>query len=773
MASKADAAGNSTSYTYGPSASGAGTGLVTVITAPDSTTTTSFGYDLLNRRTLVSGTGTYPVGYEYTAYGELWKMKTWRSGTPPTGGDETTWGYQASTGLLVSKTDAAAKTVGYTYDNAGRPLTRSWHRGVSSTYSYNSFGQIDGVTYSDGGITPAGTFTYDRLGRPFSTTQGGNSWAYTYDASTLRPDTETVTYDTDSNGSGDFARVIDRSFDSLLRPTGWQLKNSGTSEYDFTRSYESAASRPYSFAGGGSFFSGSGPSFSYSYMSADPVLVQGITSGATVSTYHAWEANRDVLDYKQNTFGASIISKFDYAVNNMGRRSGLAETGSAYASSPSVEWGYNSRGEVTLHDHTTAAYDSVYEFDPIGNRKKSASGTSLPGSDNHTVNQLNQYTSIGGVGPGYDDDGNLTSDAGGNTHGSARTYQWDAENKLRQVSSGAVASYRYDPYGRRISKTAGGATTWFIYDGWNLIAEYQSAALQRTHLWGLDLSGTAQGAGGVGGLLCTSIGGTKYYPLYDGNGNICQYLDSSGGIAAHYEYGPFGHLLNTPGTGTNPALFNFRFSTKFNDSETDFYYYGYRYYSSWMARWLNRDPIGEKGGRNLYGMVENNSVNDWDKLGLTIGGSMDAGAGGPETPEDLNPIPDYSKDQTTYNCAGLACETYENMSEEKAREHLKREGRELKKGEDCRADCEIKCCISQVESEFIEYERQRKNPKTRPNTPQFHVSCGNGIHAQKFGIHPIVYLQQLKGGEIFPANSKNVDLRITKVTVKECFCKNR
>ena len=124
-------------------------------------------------------------------------------------------------------------------------------------------------------------------------------------------------------------------------------------------------------------------------------------------------------------------------------------------------------------------------------------------------------------------------------------------------------------------------------------------------------------------------------------------------------------------------------------------------YSSWMARWLNRDPIGEKGGRNLYGMVENNSVNDWDKLGLTIGGSMDAGAGGPETQEDLNPIPDYSKDQTTYNCAGLACETYENMSEEKAREHLKREGRELKKGEDCRADCEIKCCISQVESEFI------------------------------------------------------------------------
>jgi RHS repeat-associated protein len=613
VASKADAAGNSTSYTYGPSESGAGTGLVTVITAPDSTTTTSFGYDLLNRRTLVSGTGTYPVGYEYTAYGELWKMKTWRSGVPPTGGDETTWGYQASTGLLVSKTDAAAKTVGYTYDNAGRPLTRSWHRGVSSTYSYNSFGQIDGVTYSDGGVTPSSTFTYDRLGRPATTTQvGGHSWAYTYDASTLRPDTETITYNT---GASTLTRVIDRSFDSLLRPTGWQLKNGGTSEYDFTSTYESAASRPYSFTGGGSFFSGSGPSFSYAYMSADPGLVQGITSGATVSTYNAWETNRDVLDYKQNSFGASLISQYDYSVNNMGRRTGLAESGSAYSGSPSVAWGYNSRGEVTLHDHTTAAYDSVYEFDTIGNRTKAAGGTSLPGTDNHMVNSRNQCTNIVGVNPGYDDDGNLTSDAGGNTHGSARTYQWDAENQLRQVSSGAVAAYRYDPYGRRISKTAGGVTTWFIYEGWNLVAEYQSGTLTRTHLWGLDLSGTTQGAGGVGGLLCTSIGGTKYYPLYDGNGNICQYLDSSGGLAAHYEYGPFGHLLNTPGTGSSPTLFNFRFSTKFNDYETDFYYYGYRYYSPWRARWLNRDPLEEAGGEGLYCFLGNSSINFFDSLG--------------------------------------------------------------------------------------------------------------------------------------------------------------
>ncbi len=132
--------------------------------------------------------------------------------------------------------------------------------------------------------------------------------------------------------------------------------------------------------------------------------------------------------------------------------------------------------------------------------------------------------------------------------------------------------YGYDPMGRRIQKTAGGVTTWYIDDGWNLIAEYQSGTLQRTHVWGTDLSGTAQGAGGVGGLLCSSISGAKYYPFYDGNGNNCQYLNASGGMIATFEYGPFGALNASSGS---PALFNFRFSTKFLDPETDNYYYGY------------------------------------------------------------------------------------------------------------------------------------------------------------------------------------------------------
>ena len=45
------------------------------------------------------------------------------------------------------------------------------------------------------------------------------------------------------------------------------------------------------------------------------------------------------------------------------------------------------------------------------------------------------------------------------------------------------------------------------------------------------------------------------------------------------------------------------------------YYYGYRFYVPALGRWLSRDPIGEKGGLNLYGWCMNNGINGIDLLG--------------------------------------------------------------------------------------------------------------------------------------------------------------
>ena len=92
----------------------------------------------------------------------------------------------------------------------------------------------------------------------------------------------------------------------------------------------------------------------------------------------------------------------------------------------------------------------------------------------------------------------------------------------------------------------------------------------------------------------------------------CRYDTTS--VNTEFEYGPFGELIRATGEKKND--FNFRFSTKYEDTETGLLYYGYRYYNAETGRWSSRDPIGEEEGLNLYMMIENDAINTWDMLGL-------------------------------------------------------------------------------------------------------------------------------------------------------------
>jgi len=164
--------------------------------------------------------------------------------------------------------------------------------------------------------------------------------------------------------------------------------------------------------------------------------------------------------------------------------------------------------------------------------------------------------------------------------------------------------------------------TLFVYDGFNCIADYSiqnsTFTIQHSYLWGTDLSGSLQGAGGVGGLFSVSSGGASNFPTYDGNGNVSEYLSSSGSgsVSAHFEYDPFGNAVVNSDAAAK--LFPYRFSTKPLDFETGLYYYTYRYYDPATGRWPSRDPIGERGGKNLYGFVENDPTCLLDYLGEIV-----------------------------------------------------------------------------------------------------------------------------------------------------------
>jgi len=216
--------------------------------------------------------------------------------------------------------------------------------------------------------------------------------------------------------------------------------------------------------------------------------------------------------------------------------------------------------------------------------------------------------------------------------------------------------FEYDYMGRRVRKVTYpwdvGTEDWmeapdsdirFVYDGWNLVQEIDGLVevesgvtdVAREYTWGLDLSGQSgnpspagiHGAGGIGGLLGTHWTGNTtstsddkaYIYFYDANGNVGQMIDVVSGssgygtAAAKYEYYPFGGLLAIDGVAAeaNP----FRFSTKYRDNETRCYYYGRRYLRSKHAKWLNRDPLAEHGGVNLYAFVLNNAPNLIDLFG--------------------------------------------------------------------------------------------------------------------------------------------------------------
>lgn len=111
------------------------------------------------------------------------------------------------------------------------------------------------------------------------------------------------------------------------------------------------------------------------------------------------------------------------------------------------------------------------------------------------------------------------------------------------------------------------------------------------------------------------MGDDFYFPVYDNNGNIVQYLEESGGVVASYLYDDFGDVTFV--LENSSCTFSHRFSTKHFDVYSDLYYFGYRFYNPVLKCWVHADPIGEAGGINLYGFIENNSPCNIDYLGET------------------------------------------------------------------------------------------------------------------------------------------------------------
>lgn len=308
-----------------------------------------------------------------------------------------------------------------------------------------------------------------------------------------------------------------------------------------------------------------------------------------------------VLSVEHGVLGGSTAT-IPYEYDALGR----------VASRGDVQFGRDARGQITSEGE--GAQVAQYLYDYAGNRN-----TAVPaggGADDtvvYSANSLNQYTDIGGEIVSYGADGALESFG-------EMELSYDAEGRLSEVATnGATAlSISYDPLGRIARCEYFDRTHTFVHDGKLLVLEridrLEGATDEIRYFWGKDVSGSLDGAAGIGGLVCVIANGEAFVPEFDAQGNVVNYRDSSGSVAAHFSYDAFGNVLLEEGTQAD--MFRFRFSTRYHEPLSGLYLYMYRAYSPVIGRFISRDPLGENGGANLYAFCGNNPVDVYDALGL-------------------------------------------------------------------------------------------------------------------------------------------------------------
>jgi RHS repeat-associated protein len=557
---------------------------------------TTYQYDALSRNTAYTNAKTATFSFTYNAVGQRTRR------TEP---DTTYQTYQYDlAGNLTQHRKADGSIATITYTNLNRPDYKSWSGSTEYTnWSYDSLGRLDGIENQDSltSYTYA-TTTTDRIESESSNVKGLTGYAQT---STAR------SYDT-------FNRLYQLTAYAAATPIDQIVYNyyaAGNPREGLLQSINN---------------DGPPPLATYSYDTSG--LVQTIALENNITTTWTRDAAYQTTSYLANNTSNSTVSGVTHGYDDASRRK-YAQ----YEDNLGQAYSYDDAGQVTnakvniANPATTSATTSPthsYDYDAVGNRNSSlAFGTTT----NYTANNVNAYTAITGfAAPIHDANGNMTS---GPLAAGAATLTFDKENRLRSaVCNGVTTYYTYDALSRLLSvdqPNSSGAPTKEIYtwSSWTMLARaiYTSGSLTETfrYTWGLDLSGSLEGAGGVGGLLAierNGAGSTTWdirYAHNDANGNVSALTDSTGNVSARYRYDAFGNTLSATDVDSSGWVNHniHRFSSKPSFGTTGLLFYGYRWYTPRDARWINRDPIEEEGGMNLYGFVGNDGVGKWDYLG--------------------------------------------------------------------------------------------------------------------------------------------------------------
>lgn len=485
------------------------------------------------------------------------------------------------------------------YDPSGHLYTFTNRGSNIQTFSYDALNRPTGFSWSDRGVTPTVAFGYDVAGRMISITNANAAiWREYFNDNLLKSESETAA------GGSPNPVVYDYNADGLrgniIYPSGKSYSYGYTGRNDLWYVKDNSASYQVSYLYG----ENGNVNLTKRYVGSSSIMTDlSQRDGMNRVTHleHRLIGTTRTLDYQYNAMGG---------ITSLQRDGGTADT-----------YYYDLAQQLISTVLGNATTDLT--FDANGNRTYGWCATAPPPCDpnegcypvdnsfggSYGVNNLNQYTlapptAFGGSNPAvaYDQKGNLS------TFG-ARTYVFDAQNRLIKVKEGTatVAQYSYDGLNRQITRTLNGATTYHVWDGWNLIEERGPGnALQNAYLYGT-------------GEIVENVTTQKFY-FQEASGSTSHLSDAAGNLLEKYTYSGFGqpNFYNAAGGGINGSNYGVRhlFQGELWTQQTGLNDHRNRQALPALGTFLQPDPIGFDGdATNLYRYCGNNSLNGNDPMG--------------------------------------------------------------------------------------------------------------------------------------------------------------
>ena len=537
--------------------------LATVTDPLGNTETTT--YDANHRKhtvtTEISATQNRQRTFTYDALDRLYQVSDTTSGPPGTMLE--THAYSPNSNE-VAFTDANGHQMVYAYDGFDRLVQTTYPDATNEKYTYNPDGAPLQKTMRSGQTI---TYTYDALNRMASKTPAGEAagavtYGYDYSGRLLQAADSTsatpyrIGYDTVGRPvsfTDQQGRNVQLQLDGVGNRTRlqWPAGTNGAGAYFVTYAYDALNRMTEVDANG----SPSAPLAKYQWDALSRLTL--ITHGdGTTDSYPQYDAADNVLTLAQSFSGGSgVTSTYSWFKNHQ-------------------------RQSVKVNNNQ-------FQYGPASGEASYAA-----------ANTNNGYTAVNSVNLTYDSARNLTYDG-------FNTLVYDIENRLIQAQNAisGTSQYLYDPLGHRKQKVVAGVSTQFVLAGDDEVADYSGTGVgtpQVLTVRGVDGSPLAS--------VTVSSGAVAFYHHEVLGSTVALTQAGTPGAAEAFTYSEFGAPAG--GSGATYLFAGYRY-----DSETGLYYVRNRYYSPQLGRFLQADPIGISGGKNLYTYVNNDPINLTDSNG--------------------------------------------------------------------------------------------------------------------------------------------------------------